>query len=83
MGIEDLLKRNAKINPDYFKNKPNKFEVARNYKRLEKLIVNMNDMYGGAFDPEDYFKRYQYFLHYFFSQCKMDSEFNERILQVL
>src|SRR3989344_301802 len=59
LGIEDLLKRNAKINPDYFKNKPNKFEVARNYKRLEKLIVNMNDMYGGAFDPEDYFKRYQ------------------------
>jgi inosine-uridine nucleoside N-ribohydrolase len=57
--IEDLLKRNANIDPEYIRNEPNKMEVARNYERLGKLVVNMNDSFFGAFDPEDYFKQYQ------------------------
>lgn len=58
-GIEYLLRENAKIYLEYARKESNKIEVARNFERLGRLIVNMDDSFFGAFDPEDYFKQYQ------------------------
>ena len=57
-GIEDLLKKYAKLDSNYIKNELNKKKLIKNYEKLDKLIMNLDDYFYGIFNPKEYFNQY-------------------------